>query len=61
MNESNIKTPAGALDDPAWQRDLIVRLAESSLTEQRRARRWGIFFKLLGFGYLFLLLMMMFR
>jgi protease IV len=29
------------------------------IREQRRARRWGIFFKLLGFGYLFLLLVLM--
>lgn len=35
-----------------WQRDLIQKLATSSLAEQRRARRWGIFFKLLTFAYL---------
>jgi protease-4 len=35
-----------------WQRDLIQRLATSSLAEQRRARRWGIFFKFLTFAYL---------
>lgn len=61
MNEQNSKTSAGAMDDPAWQRALIARLAEASLTEQRRARRWGIFFKLLGFGYLLFILVMMFR
>src|SRR3989344_4374361 len=31
---------------PRWERDLLERLAFASLTEQRRARRWGIFFKL---------------
>ncbi|MDA8363621.1 MAG: S49 family peptidase [Gammaproteobacteria bacterium] len=30
-----------------WERDLIERLAFAALNEQRRARRWGIFFKLL--------------
>lgn len=35
-----------------WERSVIERLATESLKEQRRARRWGIFFKLLGFGYL---------
>jgi len=35
-----------------WQQDLINRLALSSLKEQRAARRWGIFFKLLMFAYL---------
>ncbi len=36
-----------------WERDVINRLAFASLNEQRRARRWGIFFKLLFFIYLF--------
>ncbi|VAW80366.1 Periplasmic serine proteases (ClpP class) [hydrothermal vent metagenome] len=35
-----------------WQRDLIQKLATSSLTEQRRSRRWGILFKFLTFAYL---------
>ncbi len=30
-----------------WERELLERLAFAALTEQRRARRWGIFFKLL--------------
>ena len=38
-----------------WERDLIERLSTASLNEQRRARRWSIFFKLLIFSYLFLL------
>jgi len=40
--------------------DIINRLAFASLNEQRRSRRWGIFFKVLGFSYLFLLLFLMF-
>ncbi len=32
-----------------WQRDLLNRLAFSAINEQRRARRWGIFFKM-GLG-----------
>ncbi len=39
-----------------WERTLLEGLALSSLNEQRRARRWGIFFKSLTFIYLFLLL-----
>lgn len=39
-----------------WERDLVERLASASLKEQRRARRWGIFFKVLLFAYLFALL-----
>ncbi len=39
-----------------WERDVIERLAMAAIKEQRRARRWGIFFKLLLFLYLFGLL-----
>ena len=38
--------------DPQWERKLLEKLATASLSEQRARRRWGIFFKLLGFGYL---------
>ncbi|MGH1537240.1 MAG: S49 family peptidase [Gammaproteobacteria bacterium] len=34
-----------------WEREAIVDLAQAGLKEQRRARKWGIFFKLLGFAY----------
>jgi protease-4 len=47
-------------DNEKWERDLISQLATAALKEQRRARRWGIFFKLLTFGYVtFLILMAM--
>ena len=39
-----------------WNRDLVNRLAFAAVDEQRRARRWGIFFKFLMAGYLLLLL-----
>lgn len=35
-----------------WERELLEKLATASIKEQRRARRWGIFFKLLTFAYL---------
>lgn len=35
---------------------MLEKLALEALAEQRRGRRWGIFFKLLGFGYLAVLL-----
>jgi protease-4 len=43
---------------PESQRDwkLIEKLVMSLQSEQRKSRRWGIFFKLLTFGYLFALL-----
>lgn len=39
-----------------WERKTLEKLALAALTEQRRARKWGIFFKIIGFVYLFLLL-----
>ncbi len=44
-------------NDPNWERRVIEKLAMESLAEQRRRRRWGIFFKLLGFVYLTVVLM----
>ena len=41
-----------------WERELLEKLATASITEQRRARRWGIFFKLLTFAYLVTLLIL---
>lgn len=48
------KPQRGGKGDENWERDMISRLAFASLTEQRRARRWNIFFKLLIFTYLFM-------
>ena len=45
-------------DPETWERKLVRELAEASLAEQRRARRWGIFFKLLLALYLGLLLVL---
>jgi len=41
-----------------WERNVIEKLALAALKEQRRSRRWGIFFKLLGFAYLTFLLLL---
>ncbi|MEJ1298264.1 MAG: signal peptide peptidase SppA [Candidatus Sedimenticola sp. (ex Thyasira tokunagai)] len=46
------------MDDKNWERELLEKLASSSITEQQRARRWGIFFKLLTFAYLATLLLL---
>ncbi len=39
-----------------WERDALKQIANAQIIEQRRARRWGIFFKFLGFMYLFAIL-----
>ena len=43
-------------NDTQWERKVLEKLALEAVAEQRRARRWGIFFKLLGFGYLAVIL-----
>ncbi len=43
-------------NDVQWERKVLEKLALEALAEQRRGRRWGIFFKLLGFGYLAVIL-----
>jgi protease-4 len=45
-------------ENQQWERDLIAKLAAAALNEQRRSRRWGIFFKLLGFAYVTLILVL---
>ncbi len=58
-SDSNSTIPdtskAGATEK--WERDLLSRLVLATLTEQRRARRWSVFFKSLLFLYLFILLL----
>lgn len=41
-----------------WEREVLGKLAMAAIQEQRRARKWGIFFKLLTFAYLFIVLIM---
>ncbi len=41
-----------------WERGVIEKLALEALREQRRGRRWGIFFKALTFAYLTFLLIL---
>lgn len=39
-----------------WEREVLEKLALAALKEQRVARHWSIFFKILGFSFLFLIL-----
>lgn len=54
QTRTGAETPAG--QDTSWERDVLNRLAFATLNEQRRARRWSIFFKALLFIYLFAIL-----
>jgi protease IV len=46
--------PEGSSEN--WERGVIEKVALAAITEQRRARYWSIFFKVLLFIYLFALL-----
>ncbi|XBS22570.1 signal peptide peptidase SppA [Methylomarinum sp. Ch1-1] len=39
-----------------WEKELVEKLAFAAVNEQRKARRWGIFFKMLTFTYLIAIL-----
>jgi len=39
-----------------WEQGVLEKLALSAIQEQRKTRRWSIFFKSLTFGYLFIVL-----
>lgn len=57
MTQSSPDQPSSPTSSPAgWERETILRLATAGLTEQRRARRWSIFFRLLGFIYVAVLI-----
>ncbi len=59
-----VSDPMGATDkkdqktsNPDWERETLNRLAFAAINEQRRARRWSIFFKSLFFVYLFAIIL----
>jgi len=61
MSEELRSEPAASGDGQGgenWERKLISQIALEALREQRRARRWGIFFKSLLALYLFALLLL---
>jgi len=45
----NPQSPNSSSD---WERKTLEKLVYSALQEQKSRRRWGIFFKILGFAYL---------
>lgn len=58
MTDNDMPTTGSDKRPANWERDLLERLAFAALTEQRRARRWGIFFKLFFAAYLVLILVL---
>jgi protease-4 len=54
-----VQAPAAAAASaraPGWEREVLEKLVLATVTEQRRARRWRIFFRFAGLGIVLLLL-----
>ena len=49
---SDSRNDAGRKRQPDWEREVLTRLVFTTLNEQRRSRRWNIFFRVLFFAYL---------
>ncbi|MFN7834323.1 MAG: S49 family peptidase [Burkholderiaceae bacterium] len=56
-NDFSASRPSDA-EGSGWERKLLERLASEALVEQRRRRRWGIFFKSIGVLYFGLLIVL---
>ncbi|MEO1899053.1 MAG: signal peptide peptidase SppA [Methylococcales bacterium] len=52
QQNNTIESKDGHSETPGWERGVLEKLAMAAVTEQRRARRWGVFFKMLMFIYL---------
>lgn len=46
-------------ENSQWEKEILEKLVMAAVIEQRRTRRWGIFFKMLMFGYLIVIGIMM--
>ncbi len=57
-SRKDIETSPNAPLPSGWERQVLEKLAMAALDEQRAKRRWGIFFKLLGFAYLIAVLVL---
>lgn len=52
----NQQTPEADQQSAGWEKTVLEKLAFSAIEEQRKTRRWGIFFKLMTFAYLAIVL-----
>ena len=59
--ESGTPNPPSSQAAPQWERDTLEKVLMASVEEQRRSRRWGIFFKSLLAIYLGVAMWMTFK
>ena len=55
---SEVNQPDQADQPNPWERKLLEKLSLAAINEQRRSRRWGIFFKLAFLSYLVVILVL---
>ncbi|NOT13547.1 MAG: S49 family peptidase [Methylococcaceae bacterium] len=51
-NQQDNSNSLGVSKNSHWEREIIEKIALASITEQTRARRWGVFFKSMMLVYL---------
>ena len=54
--DDNIQASTSSGTQSSWEKGVLEKLLQQTLVEQRRSRRWGIFFKSLSFLFLFIVL-----
>lgn len=50
-NQNDNQVNTNLAQKPGWEREVVEKLAFAAINEQKKARRWGIFFKSLMFLY----------
>ena len=50
-NQNDNQLNSGLAQTPGWEREIVEKLAFAAINEQKKARKWGIFFKSLMFLY----------
>ncbi|MEJ2619091.1 MAG: signal peptide peptidase SppA [Candidatus Thiodiazotropha sp.] len=56
MSDKIQEEPRTQSEPSQWERELLNQMVMATVAENRKSRRWGIFFKLLTFAYLFIIL-----
>ncbi len=56
MDNQENNEPLAQENSKGWERETLEKLVFSAVNEQKKARRWGIFFKCLTFTYLLVIL-----
>ncbi len=51
-NQQDNQVNSNLAQKPGWEREIVEKLAFAAINEQKKARRWSIFFKSLMFLYL---------